>query len=222
MKNQKIILLSSMLLIAATTSAQQLVYDHEHLGAVTENTAMRTMAELTHQQYLERINGNLQTINLNTGSLLLAQNIIYNSLLNVNSALKNGLAVRALSSTMTEIQHYTRQMLAMAVQEPYLLLFAEQTSRDTQIRAARLIADISDVVLNGTNFLADFHSRDQLIRHVSQELQIISSLVYGAWKAMFWANQRGLFRSLNPFSNYLNADRSLVEEIIRNAKYLNK
>ena len=208
-----------MLLYGPEVFAQTVVYDQKHLQAVTENAAARIMGEVTHQQYLERIDQNIQTINVNTGSVVLAQSIIYNGLSNVNSALKNGLAMRELTVMVAEILRYSNQMLETAQGEPYLLLFAEEIGAEMKSRSLRLVTDVSGFILS-SNILTDYNSRDQLMRRVTQELQIIRGLAYGAYQAMYWTKQRGIFKTVNPFKDFINSDRQVVTNIIQNAKYL--
>jgi len=215
------LLMSAGLMNAA--DAQRVVYDKKHFQTVNENAVARQAAELTHNQYLAKIDQNLQTINLNVGSVVLAQSIIYDGLSNVNSALKNGLAVQQLGSIVADLVNYSNQMVQIGRSEPYLLLFAEDFGNQMTARSVRLLTEVSGFVLKeGSNVLADYNSRDQLLRKVTQELQLLVSLAYGAWKAMYWAKERGIVKSLNPFQDFINQDKNHVEDIIRNAKYLRK
>jgi len=216
------VLTACCLLIACKAFCQKVVYDQKHLQSVNENAVVRESAELSHNKYLEKIDDNLQSINTSSGTVVLAQNMIYNSLSNVNSALKNGMAVKNLAFIIQDMQGYTVQMLAIARSDPYLLLFAEDMFKEMQVRSVKVLTHVTGFILSGDQILADYNSRDELLRTVTQELQIMCSLVYGAWKAMFWAKEKGVFRSVNPYADYLNADRQLVDEIITNAKYLRK
>jgi hypothetical protein len=84
-----------------------------------------------------------------------------------------------------------------------------------------LVSDISGFVLKeGNNMLADYNARDQLLRKIIQQLQIIDGLSYGAWRAMYWAAERGVLASANPFANWINKDKNFANQIIINAKYL--
>lgn len=201
--------------------AQRVVFDPQHYASVVENGLVQSSAEVTHSQYLHQIDGNLQTINTNVGSVVLAQTILYNGLANVSSALKNGMVVRDLAVIVADILRYTNQTLAMAKAEPYLLLFAESYAKEIRGRASRLVTDVSGFVIKqGGNVLANHNSRDQLLGHIRRELQIIDGMAYGAWKAMFWARERGIIASLNPFAAFINNDQRFVSDIIRQAKYL--
>lgn len=219
----RIFMVLGLLLCFQYSNGQRVVIDTRHLATVIENGTVRSAAESTHQQYLGKINNNLQTINVNVGTVVLAQTMIYEGLSNVNSALKNGMAVRDLSVIIGDIATYCQQSIALARSEPYLLLFAEEHALEIRNRALRLVSDVSAFILKeGDNVLADYNSRDQLLRHVKYELQIISAMAYGAWKAMFWAKQKGIVYAINPFAGFIQQDKQFVEDIIRNAKFLRK
>jgi len=212
-----------ILLIAGfgVASAQEYVIDYQHLVVVTENAAVRSSAEVTHDQYLGKINNNINNLNTNVGSVVLAQTMIYEGLSNVNSALKDGLAVKNMAVIIADMTGYIRQALDMAKSEPYLLVFAENISAEMQKRSLALVTDVSGYILKeGDNVLADYNSRDQLLRKVVTQLQILDGLAYGAWKAMYWARERGVIASLNPFATYISQDSRIVSQIIQNAKYL--
>ncbi|WPU99101.1 hypothetical protein SNE26_24110 [Mucilaginibacter sp. cycad4] len=208
-------------LTISSVFAQRSVVDPWHAAAVAQNAAVRSSAEITHEQYLGKINTNINDLNTNVGSVVLVQTIIYESLSNVNSALKNGLAVKNMALTVSDMTYYINQALTMARSEPYLLTFADKIAAEMRLRAIALVSDVSGYILKeGNNILADYNSRDQLLRKVTQELQILDGLAYGAWKAMYWAKERGIIASLNPYAGFINQDKSIVSQIIQNAKFL--
>lgn len=213
-------ILVPMMLWANQLFAQSIVFDPQHYLAVMENQAARSSAESAHNQYLEKISSDLKEINANIGTVVLAQTIIYNALSDVNSALKNGLAVKNMALIIRDMTGYLSQALKLAKAEPYLLWFASGMEKEMTRRSASLLGDVWGYVLReGGNVLADYNSRDQLLRGVIQQLQILDSLAYGAWKAMFWAKERGLVAAANPFGAWRSKDIRLAAGIIQKAKY---
>jgi uncharacterized Zn ribbon protein len=204
-----------------SASAQEYVYDPMYCESVVVNAADRSGAEETHNKYLGQINNNINSINTNASSVVLAQTMIYNGLANVNSALKDGLAVKNLSVIVADMLNYLNQCLVMAKSQPELLLFAQNIEQQMQQRAVALVSDVSGYVLKeGDNVLADYNSRDQLLRKVTMQLQVIDGLAYGAYRAMYWAKERGIIASINPYQAWINQDVSKANQIILNAKYL--
>jgi hypothetical protein len=199
----------------------EIVYDYQHFASVMANAAVRSAAEGTHLDYLGKINKDIDNLNTNVGSVVLAQTMIYQALSNVNSALKDGLEVKNISFIVADMTGNISEALKLAKGDPALLLFATGIADEMKIRSLALVTDVSGFILKeGKNVLADYNARDQLLHKVIQQLQILDGLAYGAWKAMFWAKERGIIASLNPFAAYINKDKQFVAQIIQNAKYL--
>lgn len=214
-----------MLLLAGcfqlSVHAQQYVFDPQYFASVEANQAVRSAAEGTHDQYLGKIKNNIEDVNTNVGSVVLAQTIIYNGLADVNSALKDGLEVKYMATITVDMINYLQQALALAKSQPYLILFATNIADEMKLRAIGMVGEVSSYVLkSGNNVLADYNSRDLLLKKITTTLQILDGLAYGAWRAMYWAKERGIVASVNPWENYINKDKYFVQEIINNAKYL--
>ncbi|GAC1312178.1 MAG: hypothetical protein NVSMB24_33180 [Mucilaginibacter sp.] len=220
MKNSILLLLSAFC-FSISAHAQQYVFDPQYFASVESNQAVRSAAEGTHDQYLGKIKNNIDDVNTNVGSVVLAQTIIYNGLANVNSALKDGLEVKYMATITADMINYLQQALELAKSQPYLILFATNIADEMKLRAVGMVGEVSSYVLkSGNNVLADYNSRDQLLKKITTTLQILDGLAYGAWRAMYWAKERGIFASVNPWENYINKDKYFVQEIINNAKYL--
>lgn len=218
---KKLLFICCFSVLAPGLRAQQYVIDYQHLLAVNQNGAVRSAAEETHEQYLSKINNNIDNLNTNVGSVVLAQTMIYEGLSNVNSALKNGLAVKNMAVIIADMTGYINRALELAKSDPYLLVFANNIAAAMRERSLALVSDVSGYILkSGDNVLADYNSRDELLRKVTLRLQLIDGMAYGAWKSMYWAKQRGIIASLTPFPDYINHDRDYVSQIIMNAKYL--
>lgn len=217
----KYILMLFALCLSLSAFSQQYVIDERYLSSVLANTSVRNSAEVTHNKYLGNINNNLNTVNTNVSTVVAAQTIIYNSLSNVNSALKDGLAIKNMTVITGDIIYYLGQAAELARNDPALLLFVSQYQNYMGPHITALVSDISGFVLKeGDNVLADYNARDQLLRKIIQQLQIIDGLAYGAWRTMFWAAERGLLSSANPFAKWINKDKNFANQIITNAKYL--
>ena len=217
----KYFLLFAFSFALSAACAQQYVFDPQRFTAVMSNEATRSGAESTHNNYLGKINSNVEDINANMSAVVLAQNIIYNGLAQVNSALKDGLAVKNMAVISADILSYLQQALNLAKSDPALLLVTTKIDAECRIRVLALLSDVSGYVLkSGSNILADYNARDELLKKVNTQLQIIDGLAYGAWRAMYWAQQQGIIKALNPFQDYINRDVTYVNQIIFNAKYL--
>jgi hypothetical protein len=218
---KKTVLIFVSLCFCLSAFSQEVVFDAQHFLTVQENQAMRMTAEETHQQYLGKVNDNVNTVNTNVSSVVAAQTLIYKSLANVNSALKDGLMVKNIAMTTTDIIYYLDQALQMAKEDPFLLLVAEKIQQSFGPKATAMVSDISGFILKSDgNMLADYNGRDQLLRKVVQQLQILDGMAYGAWKTMYWAKERGVLKTLNPYAAFISKDASFATQIIQRTEYL--
>ncbi|WGQ08981.1 hypothetical protein QG516_20935 [Pedobacter gandavensis] len=211
----RIIICSCLLLATLNSAAQKIVFDRNHFNIVNENGTVRSAAENTHENYLSSINNKLSDINLNISSVIMVQTLIFNSLTQVNQALRSGIALRQIGEISTEIIYESNKMIQTAASEPYLLLFAEDVARQMKNRGIRLVNDVSAFVLKeGENVLMDYEKRDALLRKIILELRVMRALVYSLQRSMYWAKVNGILKTVNPYKNFINQDTRLVNDIL--------
>ncbi|MGO3194756.1 MAG: hypothetical protein ACTIKE_12120 [Sphingobacterium sp.] len=197
------------------------IIDAKHLAIVNENGAVRLASEMSHNSMLGKIQTNIDDINLNLSSMSLVQRMIYSGLADVNSIQKTGRSVMHVSRLLQEITSESAAMFAMAKDAPWLLLFAENTVRQLKDRGLALAWEVSNFVLKeGANVLMNYAKRDQLLRKIILELKVIRALLYSMQRSMFYAKINGIFYSANPYKDFINRDKRLAEDIIRNSKLL--
>ncbi|WP_233164745.1 hypothetical protein [Pedobacter sp. ASV28] len=220
---RQIIFIAMFLSVAGTSIAlgQRIVFDRNHFSIVNENGAVRLGAENTHNSYLNTINSRLEDINLNIGAVVVVQTLIRNSLVQVNHALKSGIALTQIAEISGEIIRESNAMISIAQADPYLLLFAEDVARQMKSRGINLVSEVSGFVLReGNNILMDYEKREALLRKITLELKVIRALCFSMAKSMYWAKMNGVLKTANPFRDFINQDLRISGEIIDNIKHL--
>lgn len=220
MKN---LLIIPLMLLCSKVSAQRVVYDKNHLNQVLANQAVRLSAEQAHQSNLKSIETSVKSINLNVASVVLIQDVIYRSLTEVREGLRDGLQIKNMAIYVSDVLKYSNQMIDQAKDEPYLLLFAEENMQWSKRRLLALTEEVNKLVLTGgKEVMMDYVKRDELLDMINHELILLRASVYRAYRAMYYAKQNGLLKSLNPYKNFIERDKDLVNEIFRNYNYLQR
>ena len=211
-----LIILIALLFGVKASYSQTLVFDAGHLAIVNSNAATRLSAELTYHSSLEQIHKNTDDIAVNLSSVALVQTMIHRSLTEVNEALKDGIQIKQLGSLISSITKYSNQALELAKDNPTLILFAQSATQQMKERGLKIVTDVSSVVLQQKeDVMMNYNVRDELIRKVVYELQIMNALAYGIWQNMYWAKERGIIKSLNPFQGYISKDDAIMDDILR-------
>lgn len=181
------------------------------------------------------INGQLNTTNNNltliqrgqlavTGQLVIVNDLqdkIYKGLSEVSAVVRNLLAIKDISEISADIVRDVNKAMDIAGSNPVLLLFAEEGAREFKTRATSLATEVASFVTRGgTENLMDSGERAKLLNRIVTEMTILRGVAYGMYRSMYWAKQRGILNSLNPYAGFINLDKRIAEDIIRNAKYL--
>lgn len=223
-RTKTILLLFGMMVGTALCHAQSyvtIIYDSKHLAIVGENAAVRSAAEITHNSYLSTIKDRLEDINLNVSSVVMVQDMIHRALTEVDQALRTGLTVRQIGRIGADIVHECNGMVQTAKDAPHLLLFAEDVARQMKNRGVNLASEVSGFVLKeGRNVLMDYEKRDALLRKIVLELRVMRALAYSMHRSMYWAKFNGMFHTLNPYRQFINRDKRLVDDIIYKSNLL--
>ena len=220
---KKFFLLATFLALLNYSYAQQLIFDKEHFSIVNQNGLARLSAELALQSSYNRIKADLDDIEINIGSLILTEQLIFSSLTQVDQGLKSGLMIQDISQLLNEIYQQSSELVSYASSRPELLLFAERFSKHLKTRGVNLLTQVSDHILaEKADLLMNAEKRDALLRKIALELRLIRSLVFSMRKSMFWAAQRSLISQVNPFKDFLNIDKRMVDQIISRYKTLKK
>lgn len=192
-----------------------IISDAKHLAIVGENAAVRSAAEATHNNYLNAIKNRLDDINLNVSSVVMVQDMIHRSLTQVDRALRSGLTVRQIGQISADIIRECNLMVETAKGAPHLLLFAEDVAQQMKNRGLNLASEVSEFVIKeGQHVLMDYEKRDALLRKVVLELRVMRALAFSMHRSMYWAKFNGVFRTLNPYRDFINNDKRLVDDII--------
>jgi hypothetical protein len=210
-----------LIMLLQRAKAQELVVDPTTSAAILVNAGVINSQMNTTNNNLSLISKGQLAV---TGQLTIAntlQNDIYKGLSQVASVINNLYTIKDIAECGSDIISDTEQALSYAQSDPVLLLFAEQGARDIETRSVALAADVSAFVLKGGNGnLMDSGERGKLLNHIASELHILRGIAYGMGRAMYWAKMNGIFRSLNPWSTWVNEDSRIANDVINNAKYL--
>ena len=221
LKLRIITFLPLLILLLNKARAQELVVDPTTSAAILVNAGVINSQMNTTNNNLSLISKGQLAV---TGQLTIAntlQNDIYKGLSQVASVINNLYTIKDIAECGSDIVSDTEQALTYAQSDPVLLLFAEQGARDFETRSVAHASDVSAFVLKGgSGNLMDSGERAKLLNHIASELHILRGIAYGMGRAMYWAKMNGIFRSLNPWSTWVNEDSRIANDVINNAKYL--
>jgi len=125
------------------------------------------------------------------------------------------------SPLVTKIVSEQSRLYNAAILDPLLLPLVYQAEVEFVLRAKDLSGYLFALVLSyGALNQMKISDRKILFDHVLTELQQIAALSAGMVRLLDHANLSSMISRLNPFADFISTDKSVVVDILRNAKAL--
>ena len=195
--------------------------DYNHFTSFMINQNARMAAEGILIRQTDSIKGNIDQINTNLLQLVAARTIIHNSLAEVNELFKDGRVMSYMTGLVSDILSEASQISKMAAQDPEIVIFASESVNSIKMQALELYEEISTFInAGGAQAMMNNGTRDELLRKITQRLQLLRGSLFALRNNLYWKRMYGLWNSLNPFSSWVNQDKRIIDQIIREAKTL--
>ena len=210
-------------LVPGICSAQYGVgVDKEMFKIVNSNFAVRLAGEATAQNTANKIKKNMDKVNENYAKLIAAKTIVDDALCNVNSALKNALAVKETLKTVEEDYNNAARLMEIGSKYPQYSHITKVYVENAAVQAMALQSDVLNIALKGQekNIIMNYNHRDQIIRDVFIRLRLINSNLQLARTSIEQAVSLGFFKGATPFGQWASSDKDIVDQIIAQAKYM--
>lgn len=146
------------------------------------------------------------------------QNKIVKGLTTVSGIVKDGLTVKYIIETTQDIIDEIAETAELAKDNPKYTIFAHDSAKEFYQRAIALGTEVTNAVTGGEVNMMNAGERHKLLNHIYTELRIVYASSFGMKNSIKWAIRRGFWQSLNPFSAWVNQDKQIMDEIMRNAK----
>lgn len=142
----------------------------------------------------------------------------YNTLGTAISAAEIGITAEPI---VKRIISYQGQIVTLAEKNPAGAALGVATEVEFVEKAEALIGYVTGLTLSiGDINQMKASDRKLLFDYVIKQLSVIQELSGNLVNTLTYSNLNTLLHSINPFQSYIDADQSMAESIIQNAKYL--
>jgi hypothetical protein len=120
-----------------------------------------------------------------------------------------------------QIISYQGQIVKLVEKNPAIAVIGVQSEIEFVEKAQALLGYVTGLTLSfGDVNQMKASDRKLLFDYVIQQLSQIQELSGNLVNTLSYSNLSSLLRSINPFQNFIDMDKSMAEDIIQNAKYL--
>lgn len=198
------------------------VFDTKNLFQLQKNQEMRMLYQGFFNDLAKKTNSNYTKSETNLASFLIAKNRVYDALFNVNSLFRQGKHLQRVGELTVDIADELNLLSREITKSPEYAVFIKKYLQNTTYQLSGIVSEVSDIVLGDkrTGVMIDPHERDAILSSIEIKLKLISANLYLMRNQIQYAKIDGFWKNANPFKDWINQDKRMVEDIIRRSKYL--
>lgn len=218
---KRYILLIPFLVGGIHTNAQSFVINDKLLVQMTKNHAVRLASEETFLNSYEKQKKLYEDINEKVAQVIAIQEYIYQQLKNVNTAILQSKKLIYIYQYLDRIYKNAGVMMSATSRKPDYALLATNYYRNILLETQKLITELTAEILNEDNdFLMDSMDREILIEKIYLRLRHINGNILYITLRIQNAHNIPYLYQVPVLKNYLNVDKSIVNDIIRKYNYI--
>ncbi|MGV8135047.1 MAG: hypothetical protein AB2L20_07525 [Mangrovibacterium sp.] len=219
---KKVFLFLLLLLNLLPARAQLTMYNNpRYLESFIVNHNTRMAAEKILTRQTDSIRSNTNRMQSSLLQLVALRTMVYNSLTEVNELLKDGRVMTNMTTLVSDILQETTLIIQMAAEDPELMIFATRSVNSIKTQALELYDEVSGFTnKGGTEAMMNNGTRDELLRKMTQRLQLLRGSLFAMHSSLYWKKMAGVWNSLNPFSTWVNRDKQIIGRILLEARML--
>jgi len=218
---KKLILLFALCFALSASKAQQSTLDiagiHQLISQSQDENKLQVKAE--NQQAANTAN---EEANL---TLLAKLKNMYRTLQQRYNSLGTAINIAQIGVYATpmveQIVSYQKQIISLTEKNPVLVVLGLQTEIEFAEKAKSLAGYVAGLTLSiGDVNQMKASDRKMLFDYVISELSTIQELSGNLVETLQTSSLNSILRSINPFQDFVDKDKTVAEDIIFNAKYL--
>jgi len=204
-----------------STSVVSVVINEQLLAQITKNQAVRLASNEAFLNSYEKQKEMYDDVNRKIAQVIAIQQFIYDKLVNVNMAIKQGKRIYYLSKTFAEIGNNAGEVYQLTTKYPQYAVLLTRFYQGATEELIKMQAELTEEILREDNdFLMDPYDREKLIRNISTKAQMINGYLICIKIRLKNAKDIPYIYQIPKINTYVNLDKMIVSDIIQQFKYI--
>lgn len=215
----KILPLILPMFFAAVTQGQRQVIHTDLIPQMQANTDAKILLNKAYENKLNQIKEDRDKTLAYSTAIEEVQRKVFNSLTNVDGALRNGKTLIYISKKIPHIFNNLVEASQLAAGKPFLATLAADQARIITGRVVKLQNYLNDFVLkDDPKALINPTDRAKFVHEVYENILIIDNMSASLINAFKLYNLQDAVNKVVPFEMYKNVDKILIQDIVKKVK----
>lgn len=148
------------------------------------------------------------------------QDKLYKGLKEVNGTVRNGLQLKRIYDNLSKSVKNMDGIRKEVKDAPEYSIFATKSINVVVNKVTDIYSDAADIINEDETNLATAGDRRRLLGSIELNTRLLNIYLINVKLTIQRAKRKGFWKSINPFQTYVNTDKALFNQIMRNAGYL--
>lgn len=184
----------------------------------TANTQIKQQQEKT-SKYQKVVQGAQAAVAAATTRVEQLQGYVYRGLTEVSGTVTNGTQILDIYRDIKGCKQVAGDIYKLVRTHPQYAVFGAKTSQAVINKAARIIAEASEIIQDGETNLMTAGDRIRLLENIRINVLTLYASLFDLKFKLERAKRLGFWKSINPFQGFVDRDKDIVENIMRRYKY---
>lgn len=203
------------------SSAQTVTVDPLLGGLITAQAVIDNENHEKVNKSFNTIKTAQEAITTATAKITSLHNKFYKGLVEVNNNITNAFQVLEVGKIILSIADYQVKMVEAARPNPLALAFVTKIESELITRAIKLEVLLNQIALKAKDdkVLLNAGERIALMNDILLELRVLEAFSASAYYKVQLVVRQGIIRSLNPFQQMYNDDKTIVTRILQRVSF---
>lgn len=213
-----LILLSSVIVVM-NAKAQRIVAHTDLIPQMNANSAYKVGMHKLYDNKLNQVKQDREKTLAYATSIEQVQRSVYNSLTNVDGALRNGKTLIYISKRIPQIFNNLSEATQLAAGKPFLMTIAADQAKVIVERIVKLQNYLNDFVLkDDPKSLINPTDRAKFVHEVYTNIQIVHAMSSSLVKTFKLYNLQDAVNKVVPYQTFLNVDKIVLQDVLKKVK----
>lgn len=143
------------------------------------------------------------------------QNKVYKGLSQVNSAVSNGLQLVRIYKELEQMPGNLQGIYQEVTVQPEYAVFGVKAGQLVYNKTLEYYTEISELLSSGEMNLMNTGDRMLLLQSLETKTRMLNFYLINTKYSIMRAKAKGWWRAVNPFQDYMDTDKAIFDQIIR-------
>lgn len=147
------------------------------------------------------------------------QDKVYKGLSEAGGTIQNAIQVKNIGEETKQCVEYSKSISQLVERHPQYAIFGAKATQRCYEQTLKIANEMSNILADGETNLATAGDRYRVLDNIEHQVRMLKIYLISVQLALENAEYAGFWRSINPFQDYIDTDKDIIQNIMQKFKH---